>query len=278
MYAHFQSVKTYHGLHPESTERNTTTTSANKRVPYSSSSAGSTSGASSRDLASLRGQAQQPQALQRQQTSRENSQNSMIQQTPSVEDGILTNTRNAQSTMNSLGPHKRNLARSQERVSSYYLNRSNYQPTTLRLYKNLPAQVWPVYIYIPTALRIWRWTIVNLVVVCRLHHIEAPMHIKPAPLTAPLDGSLIETSLKAWKAWFAPIVAGSPLGRNGMNGNAFLSAANLRYQFGIMSSLGVSSHQIMPPSPTRHESSKDVLAADEECQAWRCHVAAPMQD
>ena len=30
-------------------------------------------------------------------------------------------------------------------------------------------------------------------------HVKAPMHIKPAPPTAPLDGALVETSLQAWK-------------------------------------------------------------------------------
>lgn len=35
-------------------------------------------------------------------------------------------------------------------------------------------------------------------------HIKAPMPIKPAPPTAPMDGSLMETSLKAWKGMVCP--------------------------------------------------------------------------
>ena len=35
-------------------------------------------------------------------------------------------------------------------------------------------------------------------------HIKPPMAIKPAPPTAPLDGSLMETSLKAWKGMVCP--------------------------------------------------------------------------
>ena len=35
--------------------------------------------------------------------------------------------------------------------------------------------------------------------------VKAPMAIKPAPPTAPLDGSLMETSLKAWKGMVCPV-------------------------------------------------------------------------
>ena len=35
-------------------------------------------------------------------------------------------------------------------------------------------------------------------------HIKAPMPVKPAPPTAPLDGSLMETSIKAWKGMVCP--------------------------------------------------------------------------
>ena len=36
-------------------------------------------------------------------------------------------------------------------------------------------------------------------------HIKAPIPIKPAPPTAPQDGSLMETSLKAWKGMVCPV-------------------------------------------------------------------------
>ena len=35
-------------------------------------------------------------------------------------------------------------------------------------------------------------------------HIKAPMAVKPAPPTAPRDGALMETSLKAWKGMVCP--------------------------------------------------------------------------
>ena len=95
----------------------------------------------------LPGQTQRQQALQKQQTSRANSRYSMIKQTPIVKHEILTSTRSVHFAMNSLGPHKRNLARSQDRVSSRCLNRRNSQRTTLRLSKPLPAHVLSVYIY-----------------------------------------------------------------------------------------------------------------------------------
>ena len=174
-------------------------------------------------------------------------ENGLDKELSTYQDDILTNAGNLRLTMKSACSHKRNLAGSQDRASSRHPDRRNRQPTILRFRTPTGTDVTGIYIYERLCASDPRFPLILLwCAVC--------------------------TILAGVKGMVCSIAVGATLAQNGMSGNAGPSAADSRFQSDILSSFTVCLYLIMSSCHAYQESSKQVFAADEECQAWRCHV------